>query len=233
MKNSKKSFSLTDLDFDQMDLFKQLSEVTRKAILSKVQGIRMPANTEIVEYMDQSKSVFFIMEGQIRVDMKAVSGRQITYQILSAGQIFGELAAIDNLPRSASVFSETDCLLAGLSGEQFSELVEQHPDFAVMIMNRLANLSRSLSAKVFEYHAYNVKGRICMELIRIAGESEENDLLKISNEDMALKVGTSVKNVIKIHKELKRKKIVRLRSEGIQILNLAKLELVLDDCEFD
>lgn len=231
MKNNKNRFGLANLDLDHLDLFQQLSKATRQDILSRLQGIRMPANTVILEYQDQSKSVYFILEGRVRVEMVAANGRQITYQILSAGQIFGELAAIDNLPRSASVTTETDCLLAGLSAEEFNELVEKHADFAVMIMNRLANLSRWLTAKVFEYHAYNVKGRIYKELIRSAEESEDDGLLKISDKDMASRVGADCEYVTRIHSDLKKKDIVQRSSEGIKILDLAKLELLLDDCQ--
>ena len=61
---------------------------------------------EIVSHMDNSRDVYFIIEGMARVDMFHTNGMRITFQILTEGQMFGELAAIDGLERSARVIVE-------------------------------------------------------------------------------------------------------------------------------
>lgn len=59
------------------------------------------------------------------------------------GGVFGELALIDNLPRSAAAIAKTDCRVAKISSEQFRELLLRNPMFAIEIMRLLAQRTRA------------------------------------------------------------------------------------------
>ena len=61
------------------------------------------AHEQIIDRQSETKDVFFVVEGKVRVVNYSVSGREITLDDIEAGGHFGELAAIDGLPRSASV----------------------------------------------------------------------------------------------------------------------------------
>ena len=58
--------------------------------------------------------MFFIIQGTVRVVNYSLSGREITLDDLPEGYYFGELAALDGAPRSASVMALSDCLVAAL-----------------------------------------------------------------------------------------------------------------------
>ncbi|MES3007343.1 MAG: Crp/Fnr family transcriptional regulator [Pseudomonadota bacterium] len=231
----------TAADLDRIEAFRDLGSAVRQDILAQIKAWRVPAERDIIGYLDQTHSVYFLLEGEVRVNMLAAGGRQITYQILHAGAMFGELAAIDGLPRSASVVSETEVLLAELTREQFIGLARLHPDLSMMIMRRLANLSRWLASRVFEYHTYNVRGRVYLELIRAVEALDNSDgeafesadtLIKISDRDMASRVGTTRENVTRIYATLKEQNVLSRSGGGIRILSLPALRGLLNDCEF-
>ena len=62
---------------------------------------RLSRNQWIVDYQDTSNDVFFIVSGAVRVKLQSASGREVLLREINAGDFFGELAAIDNEPRSA------------------------------------------------------------------------------------------------------------------------------------
>lgn len=233
MKNRFEKALCTAADLDRIEAFRELGTAIRQDILAQLKTWRVPAEREIIGYLDNTHSVYFLLDGEARVNMLAAGGRQITYQILNAGAMFGELAAIDGLPRSASVVSETEVLLAEMNREQFIGLARAHPELSMMIMRRLANLSRWLAARVFEYHTYNVRGRVYLELIRAAeGLDNPDSLIRISDRDMASRVGTTRENVTRIYATLKEKNILSRSGVGIRILSIPQLKELLNDCEF-
>ncbi|MES2999354.1 MAG: cyclic nucleotide-binding domain-containing protein [Pseudomonadota bacterium] len=68
-------------------------------------------------------------------------------ELVSEGGVFGELALIDSLPRSATALAKSDAQVAVISEERFRELILRNPSFAVEIMRLLtrrirANLER-------------------------------------------------------------------------------------------
>lgn len=220
-------------DIDRIAAYQNLNASVRDNILTVTKGLKVQANQEILAYQAHGNDVYFILEGKVRVNMISANGRQITYQLLETGDMFGELAAIDGLPRSASVIAESDAVLAKMPGKQFMKLAELHPELSLIIMQRLANLSRWLTSRVFEYHAYNVKGRIYLELIRMnETQVNKNILLKLSDRDMASRVGTTRENVTRIYSGLKKNGILQRDSTGINILDEKALRELLDECEF-
>jgi CRP/FNR family transcriptional regulator, cyclic AMP receptor protein len=90
------------------------------------------ANEEIVREGSTGTALYILLSGEARVEQ---DGKKIGQ--LSAGDFFGELALIEEHPRSATVVadSETDCLL--YPAWEFTALLEEHPEVAVPIMRVL------------------------------------------------------------------------------------------------
>src|ERR1700758_2766450 len=68
----------------------------------------------IVEYLDRSDDVFFVISGEARVMIYSLDGKLVSFRHVGPGDLFGEFAAIDGRPRSASVEAQTSCLVAAL-----------------------------------------------------------------------------------------------------------------------
>jgi CRP/FNR family transcriptional regulator, cyclic AMP receptor protein len=87
--------------------------------------------------------MYVVLEGRVAV---SVTGRVV--ERLPAGGVFGELALVEQSPRLASVFAETDCDVLPVNRSAFLELVKSAPDFAVSLLARLAERLRVLTAKL-------------------------------------------------------------------------------------
>jgi CRP/FNR family cyclic AMP-dependent transcriptional regulator len=86
---------------------------------------------------DEARELFVIKSGEVRIQ---IGNRTVTE--LAADSIFGEMALIDNEPRSATAVAVTDVELVGVSEKQFLFLVGQTPYFALKVMRVLAQRLR-------------------------------------------------------------------------------------------
>ena len=86
---------------------------------------------------------------------------------LLAGDTFGELAAVDGLPRSASVVAETDARVEALEREDFLHCVTTSPATALWLVRLLTAKVRDMSERLFEISALNVPARVHCELLRL------------------------------------------------------------------
>jgi CRP/FNR family transcriptional regulator, cyclic AMP receptor protein len=96
----------------------------------------------------------------------SLNGREIILRDLSEGEMFGELAAIDGQPRSASIVALADCTLASIDALAFRAAVSELPEAALWLARRLTVQIRALTDRIFELNALRVSSRLHCELLR-------------------------------------------------------------------
>lgn len=142
------------MDYSVMDKVKMLGKTKWGKSLSAQDLANLAPYLEVKQYA-KGQSVFvqdeegsclaFIIRGSIEI-IKDVSDTRDTIVVqLGAGNNFGELSFIDNLPRSASALTREDSLLLELDKKHFRELARDHPDTGLKFLELLAiHLSRRL-----------------------------------------------------------------------------------------
>lgn len=115
--------------------------------------------------------VYLIVVGRVRVTQYSLAGRQVTFRDLGSGEIFGDIAAIDGMPRSADVAAIESTLLASMTSAAFWQLLRTQPIVAERVLRRLAAFVRELSHRVMDLSSLGVKNRIHAELLRRAREA--------------------------------------------------------------
>jgi CRP/FNR family transcriptional regulator, cyclic AMP receptor protein len=128
--------------------------------------INAKAGKTLVSHGTTSTSVYVVLKGRLQVMLFSMSGREIILRDLSEGEMFGELAAIDGQPRSASIVALSDCLLASIDAATFRAAVSELPQAALWLARRLTVQIRDLTDRVFELNALRVSSRLHCELLR-------------------------------------------------------------------
>ena len=105
---------------------------------NNIDAHQIKAGSVIFRQGEAADQLFVIKGGEVRIQ---IGNRTITE--LSAGDIFGEMALIDNEPRSATAVAMTDVELVPVSEKQFLFLVSQTPYFALKVMRVLARRLRA------------------------------------------------------------------------------------------
>jgi CRP-like cAMP-binding protein len=103
-----------------------------------------PAGQRIINAGDVGHCMFVILRGNVRVTVKRDSG-EIELASLSAGDFFGEVALVDDGPRSASVTATDPCELLCITRTTIGVLAGLHPEAAIQL---LASIGRSLVARL-------------------------------------------------------------------------------------
>ena len=105
------------------------------------------AGETIFEENDTGNSLLVIISGEVRITQRAnVSGEE-TLTVLKKGDFFGEMALLEDLPRSATAIAHSDACIMEISQERFLRFIEKDPASGVKI---LVSLAKSLSARLRE-----------------------------------------------------------------------------------
>jgi CRP-like cAMP-binding protein len=110
-------------------------------------------NDLIVDYLDRSDDVFFIITGDVRVIIYSLAGKMVSFRDLGPGETFGELPAIDGGPRSARVEAKSKCLIASMPAAAFRDLLLAEPIVTQALLRQQVASVRRLSMRVYEFSA--------------------------------------------------------------------------------
>lgn len=192
-----------------------LQELPRRAlsrIESCCQWATYPPDTIVLDFKDPSNDVFFITSGQVRAVVYSGTGTQVSFRDLGAGEMFGELAAIDGSPRSACIESVETSVIARMTSEEFWNLVDKEAAFRRAVLRHLVTLVRSLSRRIVEFSTLAVASRLHAELLRMALEQP------VSNGRALIRhppTHTDLANRISTTREAVTREVSKLRKAGL------------------
>lgn len=195
---------------------------------------RFAAHEHIIDRDSASTDVFFVARGAVRVVNYSLSGREITFDDLAAGDYFGELSALDGLPRSASVVALEDSLIVALPGRQFVDLILRRPQLAQRVMLRLVRIIRACDERIMDLSTLAAINRVQAELLRQArADAVTANAALIEpipiHSDIASRVSTTRETVARALNDLARKGIVKRTREGLLIRDLERLKQMVED----
>ena len=95
------------------------------------------AGEAIFRVGDVGDNMYVVVEGKVSI---AANGKEL--ELLGPGGVFGEIALIDNGPRSADALAVTDCRVVPIDESWFKFLVQQTPFFSLQIMRVMADRLR-------------------------------------------------------------------------------------------
>lgn len=138
-------------------------------ILNKVWTTQLYRSGQfLISADDDNKDVFFVLRGAAKATIYTPNGREVSFISIAAGDCFGEFAAIDDAPRSASVLASGECLAARLSPTQYLDLIKTHPDMTFTTLTILVGHLRDLSRRVVDFNAKSADQRLCEALLDLA-----------------------------------------------------------------
>ncbi len=217
-----------------IEIFVDLDRERLTAIAERCRHDTYRRQQTIVSYGDTSGDVYFIKSGRVGVIMYSETGKEISFRQLKAGDLFGDIAAVDQQPRSASVVSLSNLELIRMSDTDFLQILNDMPEVGLREMQRLSSLVRALSLRVFEFGTFGVRNRIQAELLRLAKASGQHaEIINIypapTHADIASQVATHREAVTREFSHLASEGILEKRGRNLIIRDLARLEQLVND----
>jgi CRP/FNR family transcriptional regulator, cyclic AMP receptor protein len=202
----------------------------RRVMESRMRTLRAARGRTIISVGARTADVFYLAEGEAQVLLYSSNGREVSVRNLGPGAVFGELAALDGLARSASVIALTDVRLRVMSRDDFLSCIEASPEAALWLARRLGAEVRRLTERVFELSALNVQARLHCELLRLArGGGPHATLVSPAptHAELANRIGTHREAVTRELRALVQMNIIRNHRRSLEFLDVAELERVV------
>lgn len=151
----------------RIPLFRSLDEDTVHRLDAGCVWQRASAKEWVLDYESGGTDLFFVLRGHMRVII-AAAGREVILRDIRDGEFFGELAAIDQRPRSAGILAVSDTLVARMPAGLFRRVVHEHPDVCDQLLQTLVAQVRMLANRANEQSSLGARQRLYAELLRLA-----------------------------------------------------------------
>ena len=187
----------------------------------------------ILHYNDHGTEVYFVVSGLVRVLIHSPKGKEVILRDIKDGEFFGELAALDGRPRSASIVALTRAVVAKMPSTVFRAAIHKHETVCDQILELLTSQVRHLSHRVTEFSTLSVNNRIRAELLRLARRrNDRSGEFVISpppiHNELAARVSTHREAVTRELRSLERDGIIEKRRGALIICDPERLNARID-----
>ncbi|MFL5618675.1 MAG: Crp/Fnr family transcriptional regulator [Gemmatimonadaceae bacterium] len=184
-----------------------------------------PKGSVILFQGDPGDSLYVLRQGRAKVVLIGEDGREVILGVLEPGAHFGELALIDDQPRSAHVIAMEDSQLLILRREDFRRRVEANPSVAWALLTELSRRLRRADQKIGGLVLLDVPGRISRLLLDLSSESSNGTIEKpLTHQTIAQMIGASRETVSRAMKEFQQEGLIRVERRRIAVANRDALE---------
>jgi CRP/FNR family cyclic AMP-dependent transcriptional regulator len=210
-------------------LFRQVPETDLAAFAQLVRERSHPRGSVILSQGDPGEALFLIRTGQVKVTVIAEDGREVILSVLGAGSFFGEMALVDDEPRSAHVIAMEDTTLFQLRREDFRTRLRASPDLAISLLRELSRRLRRADDTIASLMLLDVNGRIAHLLLELAREegSESTGRItrRLTHAAIGQMVGASRETVSRTMRNLVLRNVIGVSRREITLLDPAALRL--------
>ena len=146
--------------------FKDATDIGLEPFARRVNWKKFETGQIIFDFEDKTDEVAFLMAGDVRILVRTPGGKEIILNDMHAGQFFGELAAIDGIPRSANVSALTRGEVCIMSAAVFREIVYASRILTERLAKLLTSRVRDLNSRIIEHTVLDVRHRLYADLLR-------------------------------------------------------------------
>jgi CRP-like cAMP-binding protein len=128
--------------------FEGLPEVLVEKATSHVVMRSHPANQVILLENDWGSSVYFILNGWVKIRTYNLDGKEVTLNILGKGELFGEMAPLDEVPRSTDVITLAPTVIGNMPAQDFVQLIHTEPLAGIRLAQLMARRLRQVNRRL-------------------------------------------------------------------------------------
>ncbi|MCC7194709.1 MAG: Crp/Fnr family transcriptional regulator [Gemmatimonadaceae bacterium] len=184
-----------------------------------------PKGSVILFEDDPGDALFIVRDGRVKVVLLAEDGREVILGLLGIGQHFGELALIDDQPRSAHVIAMEESTLLVLRRDDFRRRVEANPSVAWSLLADLSRRLRQADAQIGSLVLLDVPGRMARLLLDSSADDNGGVIEKqLTHQTIAHLIGASRETVSRAMREFQDLGWVATERRRIRIVDRAALE---------
>jgi len=189
---------------NQLYIFSELASQETEKLIQHSTTRAYPTNTILISEGDSTDSLYVVLEGKVKVYVSDQQGKEVILNILGPGEYFGELALLDDEPRSASVRTMAPTKVMVITKHDFKNCLATDSEMAYKLIKALISHVRALTNNVKSLALLDVYGRVARTLLDLAENVDGQTIIlqKLTHQDIADMVGASREMVSRILKDL-------------------------------
>ena len=214
----------------QIPLFAPLSPPDQEMLASLLRRRSIRKGDFLFHRGDEGTALYIICRGLIKIVVPTKRGDEVTLALLADGDFFGEMALLDELPRSADAVAMEETQLYVLNRSDFLSFLIHNEHAIRAIMQALSLRLRRTDDMVAEVCFLNVSARLAKRLVDLVesryqrDKGDEKHDVSLTQRELASLVGVSRETINKELKILRQKGIVTTSRNSITICDLERLK---------
>ncbi len=215
-------------------LFRDLDPPTRARVAGLAHQRRLGDGETLFLKGDEGDALYGVLAGKIRITATSAGGREVLLNILEPGEVFGEIALLDGLPRTADAAALGETRLFTIRRGDFVGLLAGEPALAVHLLALLCRRLREMSERIEDAVFLPLPARLAKRLLMLERHYGEDDPdggrrigLPISQNELGQLLGTSRESINKHLQTWRRSGWIALERRHVVIRDLAALEAVV------
>jgi CRP/FNR family transcriptional regulator/CRP/FNR family cyclic AMP-dependent transcriptional regulator len=210
----------------QTALFANINDNDLQAIARHIIPRTFKQGEIIFHEGDPGRFLYLVKSGHVRIFINGLDGSETSVILFGKpGDIFGELAVIDGLNRSASAVALGETVLYTMSRESFREQMRRYPQFSLNFMKILSQRVRYNTKQVDSLATLDVPKRLARKLLELAqdyGRVTTNGVridMTLTQTNLASLIGATRESTNKSLREFRKQDWIRLEYGQINILD--------------
>ncbi len=203
----------------------EMEKITRMEEVKKRQPFYLPG--------DPSSNVYLLKRGRVKLANTAASGKEVTFDILEPGEVFGELEVLEGLPRETAAEALDDAMICVIRREDFDRYLAMHPNITVKLTKLIGLRLRRIQSRIEDLVFRDVPARLAhllLELSKSDGAQEPRGIrikAKLTHQEMANLIGCSRETVSATLGQFRDEGLLQLDGRTMTILDLKGLSRLL------
>jgi CRP-like cAMP-binding protein len=211
----------------EFDLFRDLTDSEVDVIGRSAPMRQLPAGQVLYSPDGPTEVLFILKKGRIRLYQVGIDGRTMTTAMITPGQVFGEMAALDQHLDQAYAQTVDPCVVCLMSRADVQKLLRSDPRIATRVAEFLGLRVADLERRPVDGVLKSAPDRLAASLARLAG-TERPATVKLTHEQLAGLVGSSRETTTKVLGDLADRGLVSLRRGRIVVRDASALRASAD-----
>lgn len=152
----------------QVPFFADLNQEELRELTARLVARRFSAGQVIFHHGDPGGLLYIIRKGKIKITYSTLDGQEALLAILGTNDFFGELALLDEAPRSATAEALETTEALTLHREDFIHFIRNNPDFSLHVLQTLSQRIRNLNNQISDIFFLDLPARLARVLLNLA-----------------------------------------------------------------
>jgi len=154
----------------QAGFFTSLDDDARRAVLEEMRPVSMDSGKSIFSRGDESKELYLVAKGRVRLSILSAEGRELSFAHAGIGEVFGEIAMLDGLARTAdaTAIGKVEVLVLGQAA--FRRLLDGTPGFAGAVIQFLCLRLREANLQLEGVALHSIEVRLARYLLGLCSQ---------------------------------------------------------------